>query len=492
MLAKIDRSQWPAPLNDFWDLAGAVSVRTKVLGIVLALVLLLGVSITLQVRATLHHTLAQYLQDQGVSIGRDVAARATDMILINDLFAIHRLLEDTVANNPDVRYVFVLDTERHVLAHTFNGGFPLDLLEANPVDPIERYHGVWLTTDEGRIWDVAVPIFDGRAGVARVGLSEAGMLRAVQAVTGQMLLTTVVVSAVGIAAATFLTWILTRPILGLVQAAKAVEQEDFSQRVTRWANDEIGDLAEAFNAMTEALARAAQERAERDRLRAEYVSAVIAAQEDERKRIARELHDGTSQTLTSLLVGLRALEASCDLPGVRRHTSELRKTVGQTLEEVHSLALQLRPSVLDDLGLPAAIERQVVDCRQRYHLEIDLAIHGLDNRRLPAEVETTLYRVVQEALTNVARHANASRVSVLLEGRSNAVRVIVEDDGSGFEPGAVSAERGHLGLYGMRERAELLGGTLEIESKPGKGTSIFVTIPLKPVPENRLPWLLEG
>jgi signal transduction histidine kinase len=246
------------------------------------------------------------------------------------------------------------------------------------------------------------------------------------------------------------------------------------QRVPRWANDEIGDLAEAFNAMATTLANADVERAERDQLRARYVSGVITAQEEERKRIARELHDSTSQSLTSLMIGMHALGDTCDSPELRRRADELRCVAAQTLDEVHALALQLRPSVLDDLGLAAALERFIADCRQRYALHIDLALNGLHNR-LPMAVETALYRIVQEGLTNVARHAEASTASVFVERRNGSVRAIIEDDGRGFDPAQVGDR---LGLYGIRERAELLGGALVVESEPGRGAGLFVEIPV--------------
>ena len=120
----------------------------------------------------------------------------------------------------------------------------------------------------------------------------------------------------------------------------------------------------------------------------------------------------------------------------------------------------------------------VADCRRRYQLQIDLAITGLSRRRLPPEVETALYRIAQESLTNVARHAQAQTASVFIECRETKVRAIIEDDGVGFAPDAARRGDGHLGIHGIRERAELLGGTLTIESEPGRGASLFVEIPL--------------
>jgi signal transduction histidine kinase len=463
----------------FWAIAGAVSIRSKILGIVLGLVLLLGLTVTAQVRSALIRTLDAQLEEQAISVTRDLAARSTDLLLINNLYALHQLLQDTRANNSNVRYAFIVNPEGQILAHTFGDGFPDGLFTANGAAKTAHHHTVQLSTDEGPVWDTAVPIFDGRAGTARVGLSEASLRRAVDGITGQLLLTTVLVSTIGITAAALLTWALTRPVLHLVKVTQAVGRGDFSPRVPRWADDELGELADAFNVMAAALAKADEERAEREQLRAQYVSGVIAAQEEERKRIARELHDSTSQSLTSLILGLRAMTETCGQPDIRQRAEELRSVTSRTLEEVHALSLQLRPSVLDDLGLPAALERHIADCRRRYALDIDLAITGCESERLPSAVETALYRIVQESLTNIARHAQASTASVFIERRDQAVRAIIEDDGCGFNPETASKQDGHLGLYGIRERAELLGGKLTIESEPEHGASLFVEIPVK-------------
>lgn len=469
-------SQWGRRL---WRVIGAVNVRIKIMGIVVGLVILMGVTVTLQVRANLIRALDELLQEQSISIGRDLAARSTDLILINNLYGLHQLLEDTRTNNPHVRYAFITDVENHVLVHTFGDGFPEDLLEANQSEQTAHHHTVILQTDEGQIWDTAVPIFEGRAGTARIGVSDASLRAMLDALTGQIMLTTVLAAIIGITAAAALTWLLTRPILQLVGAAQSVERGDFQQRVVRWANDEIGDLTSAFNAMVAALLKAQEERAERDLLRLQYVKGVIAAQEEERRRIARELHDSTSQTLTSLVIGLRQLSEISNPTDTRQRAEELRAIAAQTLDDVHGLALQLRPSVLDDLGLPAAIQRHVMDCRRRHPLDIDVAITGLDDERLSPEVETALYRITQEALTNIIRHAQAETASIFIERSNGSVRAVIEDDGIGFEIDYVERLDGHLGLYGIRERAELLGGKLTIESERGRGTSLYIEIPVE-------------
>jgi signal transduction histidine kinase len=228
-----------------------------------------------------------------------------------------------------------------------------------------------------------------------------------------------------------------------------------------------------------------EELKQRDLLRGQLLEQAIAAQEDERKRIARELHDQTGQALSSLLLWLRALESEANgSAGVTvspARVRELKAIVTDALDGVHNLALELRPSVLDDLGLVPALQRYVRTYQDRYTLAMDFQTVGLEGVRLPPAVETGLYRIIQEALTNVVQHANAACVSLLLETRAGAIVAVVEDDGRGFE--AERLARGELaenwlGLSGMRERAELLGGRLTVESTPGAGTTVFVEVPL--------------
>lgn len=229
-------------------------------------------------------------------------------------------------------------------------------------------------------------------------------------------------------------------------------------------------------------ARLWEELKRKEELRGQLLGKIIGAQEQERQRISRELHDEAGQALTSLLVGLRALERASSPEQLHALVSNLREVVTQTLDNVHHLAVELRPSVLDDLGLVPALSRYVQSCRERFGFQADLVTTGMDNQRLPPEVETTLYRIVQEALTNVARHAHASHAGVVLQRREGTVVLTVDDDGVGFDMAEAASSRQtreRLGLYGMEERASLLGGWLGIESKPGAGTSVRVEIPLE-------------
>ena len=462
--------------------ATAVSVRTKIMGIVLALVLIPGVIVTIQVRQVLTQALREGLREESISIARDVAARSTDLLLINDLYSVAELLQKTQLNNPDVRYIFIVDPKGEIVAHTFGKGFPRNLLGANTVNPEDEHHTVMLNTDEGVIWDTAVPIFGGRAGYVRVGVSEQRMRLSLQDITTRLVLFTALLALIGIVAGTFLTWVLTRPLLDLTAVTEALKSGDFGQRVKPWADDEIGQLAEAFNAMADELARAEEERKRREEMRSILLQRIIDAQEEERRRIARELHDEMGQALASLAVGLRNIEAARSRDEILARTSEMRNLIISTLEAVHELALELRPSVLDDLGLEAALRRYVREYQQRHNVRVDFQSIGLGDARLDPAVETNVYRIVQEALTNAAKYAEATQISVLLEKRESQLSVIVEDNGVGFAIAQLrnsTPGKEKLGLYGMRERATQLGGSMVIESEPGQGTAVYVRIPIR-------------
>ena len=223
---------------------------------------------------------------------------------------------------------------------------------------------------------------------------------------------------------------------------------------------------------------AARERTEAHR---EMLARVIDAQEAERARVARDLHDQIGQSLTSVLLGLRLVDGSLskddpDIDDARAHSDEVRALVAHALDEVRQLAFDLRPTVLDDVGLVAAVRRLSGDVTGRSDLPVDVSLDGLDDdTRLPSEVETVVYRVVQEALTNVARHARASHAAVELALDDRRTRARVVDDGVGFT--LTDDPPRSLGLAGMRERAALVDGYVEIVSVPGQGTTVLLEVP---------------
>jgi signal transduction histidine kinase len=210
-------------------------------------------------------------------------------------------------------------------------------------------------------------------------------------------------------------------------------------------------------------------------VRRDALRRAVQAQEAERRRLARELHDETGQALTSILLGLSAVERAENAEEARQATADLRRLVVETLQDVRRLAVELRPAALDDFGLEPAVRRLGEMVREGTGLDVRVEA-SLGDHRLPAEVETALYRIVQESLTNVVKHAGAHHVAILLSRKAAGVELMIEDDGTGFDPARTSPAS--LGLVGMRERVQLLDGSFELDAAPGAGTTVIVELPL--------------
>ncbi len=236
------------------------------------------------------------------------------------------------------------------------------------------------------------------------------------------------------------------------------------------------------------LASIAIERSHEAKVRTRLLEKIISAQEEERGRIARELHDETAQSLAALALGLDGLRAGTSQAAARAGVTELHRIARQALVEVRQMAWGLRPTVLDDLGLVPGIERYAAVIQESRGLAVEVSTEGMDGVRLPRLVETALYRIAQEALSNVARHAQARSARVVLAHAGPGASLSVEDDGRGFDAAAaLSHSRGGnaLGIQGMRERAAMLGASLHIESTPGRGTRVLVRIPIEEEPRGQ-------
>lgn len=270
-------------------------------------------------------------------------------------------------------------------------------------------------------------------------------------------------------------WVLKRtltPLDRLQTAVDAVRRGVANVRVEPGltSDDRFDRLAETFNQMVERLEDNTQRLQQLSRQ-------ILQAQEEERRRLARELHDEAAQALTSLLVHLRLLERAHTPEEAQQRVQELRVLTAQALEEVRRVALDLRPTILDDLGLGPALAWRVDEFNKVDGIHATITINGLE-QRLPHDVELVFYRVGQESLSNVARHAQAHLVTVNLQRLNGQVTLEISDDGQGFEPTTLRDNNGQgFGLLGMGERLGMIDGELTIESAPGRGTRIIARAP---------------
>jgi len=636
----------------------SVSLRLQIILLVLSFTLAIGLGNTLRTRMALNDLGRAQFTRRSVATARALAELATGPLITNDLFGLYELINDTLLNDPDVRYVLVIDARGDVCAHTFGSGVPRGLIAANGVPPGERWHTRRLRTEEGYILDVAVPLMGGEAGMLRLGMSENALTADVQRHTLYLLALTAL-SLLPVLALTYLLGqALTRPLLELVEVVEATGKGDLSRRAPVAGRDEVAQLGAAFNRMTEELAfsqealetsnRALQERNEElaalyeiatatahvssvdtlvsaaldkaldlmalqvgwvfledersggnwavramrglsasaarrlnehpppgcdladrtttlqeatvahggetcpwlesysdrpgvhchvavplrsrakvwgtmhlacpdpacfapahlslltaigrqigmaienvrlaeaqqhEALRRQLLDQVMRAQEDERKRVARELHDELAQNLAVLIRDLERAGGPAPIgkDQLQARIRDTRTLALRILRQTRRLIFDLRPTALDDLGLLPAIRRY-----SQHHLAAAEIDHRIDVsgevRRLPSQIETAVFRIAQEAITNVVRHSFASAVHLALRFDARRVALTVVDDGKGFDLRTVleSGEgSGGMGLLGMRERAELLGGQLEIKTGPGEGTTVHVEIPIE-------------
>jgi signal transduction histidine kinase len=332
----------------------------------------------------------------------------------------------------------------------------------------------------------------------------------VLATTGQLPGSFVIFGACVLGLAVLFAWAalrsVTRPIALLTGSAERVAAGALDEPIPDLGDDELGRLGGSVEHMrrslrdmialvakanqeleqrvaerTRELARANEELRDRDAQRQRLLRMVITAQEDERKRIARELHDETTQSLAVLTMGIETAAAAIRSGGPTPRLDEVKALAVRTLEEVHRLILDLRPAVLDDLGLFSALRWYAERTLGSRGIAVRCEIQELD-RPLPPEISIALFRIGQEAMNNIARHAGADSVLIQLGSDGKELHIEIEDDGEGFDLAVKKTDRPHYGLLGINERAELLGGTARIESSPGSGTRVEVHVPLPPAP----------
>jgi signal transduction histidine kinase len=303
-------------------------------------------------------------------------------------------------------------------------------------------------------------------------------------IIGGLLAVALLIFAIGHPLVTY----INNRLRSLLDATERVSRGALDQPVDTGGGDEFAALAQAFDRMVESLrsardqvatlhAQALDMREERITLLQDRMTQVVKAQEEERERVARELHDQAGQTLTALQLGLSHIEASGPTAEVQRAAASLRQLALEAMHIIRNLALDLRPSALDELGLPDALQYFTETFAGRTGIEAKLEVSG-SPRRLPAETEVSLFRIAQEAVTNAAKHAQASLVTLRLAFNSRSVKLTIDDDGVGFDvQRALGAERRRsLGLVGMQERCHLIGGELQIRSRPGKGTRLVISV----------------
>ena len=485
------------------------SLRAKVtLGVVLPLVLILGSLTAIQYARQREAVLAN-LSFLASQTGQVIKNSLQNAMLTQDFEGLQHVL-DAIGEGDAIRVIYLLDTSARVIfaPKGVGVGAQLDNRDSNcqpchRLPAAERPGSVVVTLSDGqRVFRSMNPIenrlacqtcHDSSQRLIGLLLTDIPMapLEAPLAASLQenllwwagTILTTVIVVNLAMSS------LVIRRLEAVAQALARFGRGQLGLRLPANNPDEIGQLGTAFNDMgqriqsEEAENRALSEDLRREAAhRYELLKRLIAAQEDERRRVARDLHDGLGQDLAGLALRLEAIEkqAISQPDQARAQLQQARDLIAETTERAYAMILSLRPSALDDLGLAPALRTHAERTLKNTRVHFELESRGL-NRRLPPEIETTLFRIFQEALANVVRHSKAHRVYVSLAARDGSFEGEIADDGQGFDLHEVQTNgygpRG-LGLLGMKERVAQCGGTLDIVSRPGAGTRIQIRIPL--------------
>ena len=426
-----------------------LSFRARLALTMSALILVIAAALYLYLPRKLEEEAIALISHKAETLAQLTAFTIHPAVYFGDRAALEEALSGT-RRDKDVAYVIVTDPAGKTLASVHPERAPRKGAAGREV------------------YEVVTPIRDGPRELARlrIGMSLARLNRELAEMRVAIGLLSAFILAAGLTAAVLVSNLLTRPLREVAAGARRLAAGELTHRVPAGRGDEIGQLAATFNDMAERIA-------ERDASLRQLSKRLLSVQEQERVRIAREVHDELGQALTAMKIDLQQLgrrygELQEPLAGIAR-------TIDETVELVRRIAADLRPAILDDLGITAALEQQLRRLRESTGIRTTLTV--AEEPEIDMLTGATLYRIAQEALANVVRHADATAVEISLALAGGAAVLKIRDNGRGM-PGEKARDPKSLGLLGIRERAELLGGSVTIDSLPGEGTMVVATLPL--------------
>lgn len=447
------------------------------LGLLLILALiLLSASLGVILWNSVASVMRQNIDAKGKNLAAQLALLSSEPIQMADLYALHELVHLAMVSDKEIRYVLVVDPAGKLMVHTFSQGIPKKLLSAHsiPGQKSDDHHVTILATDEGVIHDILFPIEQGALGYIRIGMNETVIHDVLHTKIYQLMFTTLIIGAIILLLVLKLAQLLAKPLERLTNISENIAAGRIPPEipVLSPAKDEIGILTTAINHVAASLKKSEMERQN-------LLNRLITVQEDERKEISRELHDETGQALTYLILSLRALANQTSDTGRRSVILAVREEAVSILHKLRNLAVELSPPALEELGLVAAMQRYIDDYNGRYDIQAEFE-YDLPGAMIEKQTSLALYRILQESLTNIIKHAHARRVSVILRNQGETIELLIKDNGVGISRNALTNARSEnrLGLYGMQERAEILGGKLVITAEMPEWASVIkVAVP---------------
>ncbi|MGC8555247.1 MAG: histidine kinase [Candidatus Acidulodesulfobacterium sp.] len=454
-----------------------VSLRVKVIGLVIFATLLFGLPVIYFVNEDFSLQNNMQLKLMSLSIGKQLSSQSVNYILEDNIYALDKLLKSSIKSDPDIVYAFVENKKGEVVASTFNGGFPAGLLKVNHFNA-KKLSAVNIKTNEGLVYDTAVPILHGRLGMVRVGISNKRSSLLLYSLIRSIIIVMVFTAVLAVILSSSIAWWVITPVVKLSEAFNKVKSGSYDVKLDIKRDDEIGMLARDFNKMAASLKKADEEKIENDNLRKNFINNVIKAQEEERKRIAKDLHDQFAQMLAYIKIRIGLFKNLNNIEEAKESVVQISEELTNALDMVRNIARSLTPGILEEMGLACSISSYIDDINKNsLNFKVDFFPNeNIKDKRFDQNIEINVYRIIQEALSNVILHSHSNYAKINLVIAEGKIIGSVEDYGTGFNCGLISNDS--LGIFGMKERAKLLGGDLKIESKTGAGTKINFYIPL--------------
>ncbi len=458
-----------------------VKFNALIVGTIFICGLLIGMILLYTTSTEMEHE----LDKSGREIGQSMSTVISSAILLDDTFKITEQLIQTKNLNDQIQYIIVSRPNGEMLTSTFTDGIPqgLPLVRTPQAADVITYN-----SNEGYIREILCPIDDGLVGYFRIGLTEKPMAQLMRKRFIEMITLILLICLLASWLATRYANAFLKPIQTMAAAVRQLGRGNYQVTVPVSTSDDVGRLAKAFNSMVNRLSVKDKENLrlvaalqEKEKLRMWLIQQLFTAREDERRRISRELHDETSQSMVAILSYLRIIMDRTTDPSVKELVSGVRDLTKDTLEGLRHLAVNLHPPLLDDLGLIVAMEKYL-DSFRMAHPQIQITYtHNGDFTAISRPMALLCYRLMQESLTNIIRHSQATAVAIAMQITPVQLTMSVTDNGIGFSEDTAKQARldNHLGLVSMRERTELLNGTFCIHSQPAAGTAICITLPLE-------------
>jgi signal transduction histidine kinase len=451
-----------------------VSFKNKIMAGILGVIIFFSLTTLFVTHGIFLHVLKKAFQEKGIAVAKSMAIHSITGVLTLNNIRLKEAIGSEMKSNKDITYFFILDSRNEILAHTFENGFPVELLSANSLLPGKSY--VIQTIDIGGelIEDIAVPIKveESIIGTVRMGMSQNSIKKTVGAINNLFITVTLILLSLGVLLAYRISYLITRPIKRLVEASKHVHRGEFEAEIEAYTNDEIGFLTQTFNEMVRHL-----------REQIEEIKRLTVV--EERNRIAIELHDGLAQNLFQLTTGLEYCEKIFQKDPLKAYDemAVLKEHSRSLLQDAREVIFDLRAAETEDghIWLTHQITDFINNFQKRLRLPVKVEMSTFKTR-LPLIKAKVLFYIIKEAFSNIERHSHSQNIEALITNSGNNLNIMVKDDGQGFEVEKVLDNYclvGKFGLAGMKQRVSSIGGELFIDSKPSEGTKIFIRVPLE-------------